>query len=76
MTFGQYIDTGFLIAGSLILAITLLQAMWYLIGYVFLGGDDAERAHMRRGLFNTTLNLMFIMIFWALFSLIGTFIGL
>ena len=75
MTFGDYVNGVFLAIGSAIIAYLMLRGMWFFVGYVFFGGDDAERAHMKLKLIHTAISLMFTMAFWEIFSVIGTALG-
>jgi len=76
MTIGDYINNIMLAIGSTAVAVTLLYAMWSFIMYVFLGGDDQKRARAKHGLLYATITLMFIMIFWGVFSVTGRALGL
>lgn len=76
VTTGQVIGDLFLLLGSVVVAVTLLYAMWHAVMYTFMGGDDMERAHAKHKLLYATITLMFIMFFWGLLSMIGTMLGI
>lgn len=68
MTISQYIENAIFFIGCFVVAIVLLRAMWFLVRYTFLRGDDQERAHQKKALLHTTITLMFLMILWAVIA--------
>ncbi len=71
MTFGAYIANGLLILGSAGIAVVMLVSVWSFVKYVFLIGDDQERAHAKKRLLYATITLMFMMILWPIVSTLG-----
>lgn len=76
MTIGDYIGNIVFGIGNMLVAAVLLYAMWFFVVYVFLGGDDQERAHAKKKLLYATITLMFIMIFWGMFAMLGRMWGM
>ena len=76
MTVGQYIGNVIFIIGCVTIAVLLLLAMWHFFTYVFFGSDDQERLHAKKSLLHTSITLMFAMIFWGIFSMLGYVLGM
>lgn len=65
------LQTVLIVIGSAITAVVMVQFAWWLAKYAFFGGDDAERAHAKKKLINTTTSIWLIMIIWLLCSYVA-----
>jgi len=71
MSAGQYIENAFFIVGCAVITVIIIISAWNLVIYVFLGGDDQERARSKKRILYSAITLMFVMIFWSIFAIIG-----
>lgn len=51
--------------GALLMALHIIWFSWNLVEYIFLGGDDVERTHAKEGMLKASINIIILMILWA-----------